>query len=183
MLSVSWTSRDPFNAEVVDHASGQVIFHLDTPFKIFGTRVTTMTDAQGRVVAEYERRLGYDRVTYQGQTHRVSDWLPKNGLFSSARRLHAPDGKTYVWKEKMGGKFKLVDARSDAVVARTHAANLGIFSERHNIIIDAGPEIVAFLDVIVLSFVICEGERRARQRDQSAAQMSAMSGASAAAAC
>ncbi len=64
--------------------------------------------------------------------------------------------------------LQLVDARSDAVVARTHAANLGILSPKHNIVIDAGPEVVAFLDQVVLSFLICEHERRARQRSHSA---------------
>lgn len=82
IMNISWTSRDAFNSQVVDNVSGLMLFHLNTPFKLIGTRVTTMTDAQGQVVAEYERRLGYDRVTYQGQTHRVADWLPTNGFFS-----------------------------------------------------------------------------------------------------
>ncbi|PIL29109.1 hypothetical protein GSI_09157 [Ganoderma sinense ZZ0214-1] len=173
-MNISWTSGDPFNAEVVDNGSEQVLFHLDTPFQLIGS-VTTMTDAQGQVVAEYERRpVGYDRVTYQGQTHRVSDWLPTNGFFSSSRRLQAPDGKTYLWKAKSGAKFKLVNERSDAVVATTHAANLGILSPKHNIIIDAGFEVVAFLDLVVLSFLICESERQARQRRRHGNNMSAM---------
>ena len=82
IMNISGTSREAFNSQVLDNASGLMLFHLNTPFKLIGTRVTTMTDAQGQVVAEYERRLGYDRVTYQGQTHRVADWLPTNGFFS-----------------------------------------------------------------------------------------------------
>ena len=82
MINISWSSRDAFNANVVDDASGQVLFRIYTPFTLFGKRVTTITDGQGQVIGEYERRLGYDRVTYNGQTHRVADWLPTNGFFS-----------------------------------------------------------------------------------------------------
>ena len=82
-MNISWTNRDPFNSEIVDDGSGQVLFHIDTPFRFGIGSFTSVTDAQGQVVAEYERRpLGYDRVTYQGQTHRVVDWLPSNGIFS-----------------------------------------------------------------------------------------------------
>ena len=81
-MNISWTAKDPFNAEVVDNTSGQILFHIDTPFMLIGPRVTTMTDSHGRIVAEYERRLGHDRVQYGGRTHRVVDWLPKNGFFS-----------------------------------------------------------------------------------------------------
>ena len=37
-------------------------------------------------------------------------------------------------------------------------------SSGHNVIIEVGPEIAPFLDLIVLSFVICETEWRARWR-------------------
>ncbi|KAM5532994.1 hypothetical protein V8D89_013336 [Ganoderma adspersum] len=167
-MNISWTARDPFNAEIVDNASGQILFRLNMPFRLIGARVTTMTDAQGGVVAEYERRLGPDCVQYGGQTHLVMDWLPKNGVLSSSRQLHAPDGKTYLWKAKLGATFELVDSRSGAVVARTHAASLGILSAKHNIIINVGPEVVSFLDLVVLSFLVCESERKARQRRQAA---------------
>ncbi|KAM5532992.1 hypothetical protein V8D89_013334 [Ganoderma adspersum] len=175
-MNISWSSRDHLNADVVDNASGRVLFHLNTPYRLFKKQVTTMIGAQGQIIGEYEHRLGHDRVTHKGETHRVSDWLPTKGFFSKlqhldSRRLYAPNGKTYLWKEKSGVKFKLVDEHSDAIVAATHAPNLGIRSPKHNIVIDAGPEVVPFLDLIVLSFVICETERCAReQQDESAAE-------------
>ncbi|PIL29111.1 hypothetical protein GSI_09159 [Ganoderma sinense ZZ0214-1] len=182
-MNISWSSSDHLNsssdhlnADVVDNASGQVLFNLNTPYKFFKKQVTTMTDVSGQVIAEYEPQLGHDRVTYKGQTHRVSDWLPRKGFFSTSRRLHAPDGREYLWKEGSGAKFKLVDEHSDAVVATTHAPNLGIRTPKHNIVIDAGPEIVGFLDLVVISFVICEDERCARQRsNQSAAAIGSAS--------
>ena len=47
--------------------------------------------------------------------------------------------------------------------------SLGILSAKHNVIIDVGPEVVPFLDLVVLSFLVCESERKARQRRQAAA--------------
>nr|VWP02396.1 D-xylose-proton symporter [Ganoderma boninense] len=189
-MNISWSSSDHLNADVVDNASGQVLFHINTPYKFFKKEITTMTDPSGQVVAEYEPRLGHDRVTYKGETHRVSDWLPRKGFFSTyvAKSPVEVLGETkltlvYVWKEKSGVKFKLVDENSDAVVATTHAPNLGIRTPRHNIVIDVDPEIVGFLDLIVISFVICESERVARLRsNQSAASISSASAVAAAAA-
>ena len=135
-MNISWSSRDAFNANVVDNASGQVLFHINTPFKLFGKRVTTIADAQGQLISEYERRFSYDQVTYRGQTHRVSDWLPKNGFFSTyvmkpgaeeitdvralrSRRLRAPDGKTYLWKSRSGEKFKVSQCLPFQVVSES----------------------------------------------------------------
>ncbi|TBU23540.1 hypothetical protein BD311DRAFT_673719 [Dichomitus squalens] len=170
-MNISWTSRKLFNSGVVDNASGQIVFNIHTPFSL-GPRVTTIADARGQVMAEYKHRLGYDTVTYQGQTHLVSDSLPKDGFLSTSRSLHAPNGKTYVWKETTGGGSKLVDQQTDATVVETHTANLGIFSARHNVGIEADAAIVPYLDLFVLSFLICERGRRARRVAASSATAS-----------
>ena len=82
-MNISWSSIDHLNADVVDNASGQVLFHLNTPYTLFKKQITTMLDAQGQVLGEYEPRLGHDRVTFKGETHRVSDWLPTKSFFST----------------------------------------------------------------------------------------------------
>lgn len=82
-MNISWSSTDHLNGDVVDDASGQVLFHLATPYTLFKQGITTMTDGEGQVVAEYGSRLSHDQVTYKGQTRRVSDWFPADGFFTT----------------------------------------------------------------------------------------------------
>ncbi|TBU23539.1 hypothetical protein BD311DRAFT_810665 [Dichomitus squalens] len=163
-MNISWTSTDAFNATLIDDASGQTLFTIQSPFSL-KKQVITLSDARGQVVGEYESQLGrHDRVTYQGQTRRLSEWLTKKHWYSTYRQVHAPNGKTYMWKEhhSLSGRLKLVEEQSDASVAESHLKNLGFSSDKHNMQINASPEVVPFLELVVFSFVVCESERRMR---------------------
>ena len=86
IINISFTKRDPMNSTVVDDATGSMLFEVFTPpwWKL-SARSTTIFDAGGEVVAEYERRMvgpGNDRVTLRGVTFRMADWLPPRTWWS-----------------------------------------------------------------------------------------------------
>ena len=82
-MNISWTSRNPFNSTIVDDATDQVIFAIQAHFNT-KPQVITMSDAQGEVIGVYESQLGrHDRITYKGQTHKLSDWLTKKHWYST----------------------------------------------------------------------------------------------------
>ncbi|RPD61661.1 hypothetical protein L226DRAFT_612330 [Lentinus tigrinus ALCF2SS1-7] len=137
--NVSFTSRDPLHSAVVDDATGQVLFEVETPRFKLGPRTTTIRNPAGQVVAEYEARLGHDRVTLHGHTRRLSDWLP----------------------EKSG----LVPIDSKDPVVETHYPTLGVFEPKRRGGMSIRPELTPFLDQILLSFIICERERRKQSSD------------------
>ncbi|KAI0705365.1 hypothetical protein C8Q76DRAFT_165140 [Earliella scabrosa] len=163
-MNISFESNDPFNSPVVDAVTGKLLLEVTTRHK-FGRRTTTVCNAQKRVVAKYEHRWGFgkDRVTYHDHTKRLSDWLPKKGGRSSSRMFAAPNGRAYVWKQRAGSRsFNLVDCQSHVPVAATHRATQGFFTATENMGIQVVREVMPFLDAVVLSFIICEDERRNR---------------------
>ncbi|KAI0752714.1 hypothetical protein C8Q80DRAFT_1147798 [Daedaleopsis nitida] len=177
-MNVSFATNDPFNSIVVNEATGELLFEVSTPFNL-GKRTTTIRDAHRKVVAEYQRRWGHDRVTYHGETRQLSEWLPKKGRWSSSRMLLAPNGKAYQWKQRGSSRsFRLLDAQSTLPVAESHRARHGFFTgKRRNLGIEVGPEAVPFLDAVLLSFIVCEKERR--ERASASASAGAAAGASA----
>ncbi|TBU45476.1 hypothetical protein BD309DRAFT_1017777 [Dichomitus squalens] len=138
-MNISWTSTDAFNAALIDDASGQTLFTIQSPFSL-KKQVITLSDARGQVVGVV---------------------VDEEALIF---HVHAPNGKTYMWKEhhSLSGRLKLVEEQSDASVAESHLKNLGFSSDKHNMQINASPEVVPFLELVVFSFVVCESERRMR---------------------
>ena len=57
-----------------------------------------------------------------------------------------------------------MDEQLDAIVAESHVENMGVNAPKHNVQINASLELVPFLDLVVLSFIICEYERRTRNQ-------------------
>ena len=82
MNSVTFASFDVLNTSVLDSTTQQVLFEVSTPrFKL--KRITTIKNAAGDVVAEYEPHFRHDTVTLNGYTTRLSEWLPKKGTLST----------------------------------------------------------------------------------------------------
>ncbi|KAI0752729.1 hypothetical protein C8Q80DRAFT_471684 [Daedaleopsis nitida] len=65
----------------------------------------------------------------------------------------------YLWKKRIKS-FQLLDSQSKRPVAESHSASHGIFSRRRPMGITMGPELIPFLDAVILSFIVCEKERR-----------------------
>lgn len=77
-MNVHFASSDPLNSTVVDSATGQFLFMVETPIPPGkGRRTTTIFDAQRRIVGVFDRNLGHDSVSVRGTTMRVGEWLPK----------------------------------------------------------------------------------------------------------
>ncbi|KAI0698957.1 hypothetical protein C8T65DRAFT_729165 [Cerioporus squamosus] len=158
-MNVSFSSIDPLNSAVVDDATGRVLFEVSTPRWKLGHSTTTIKDPNGQVVAEYEPRLGHDMVTVHGYTTRKSEWLPKKSKWSTDRVLTAPNGRTYIWHAKWNNTFKLVPSDSESKDAVVEAHNWCLFSRSRRGGMTVQPELMSFLDVILLSFLICHKER------------------------
>ncbi|RDX52624.1 hypothetical protein OH76DRAFT_1480724 [Lentinus brumalis] len=158
-MNVSFDSVDPLNSAVVDDATGQVLFQVSTPRWKLGNSTTTIKDQNEQVVAEYEPRFGHDMVTVHGRTTQKSEWLPRKSRWSSDRVLTAPDGRTYIWHAKWNNTFQLVpsDSESKDPVVKVH--NWGLFSKSGRGRMAVEPEVMPFLDMILLSFIICHREK------------------------
>ncbi|KAI0643139.1 hypothetical protein C8Q79DRAFT_981791 [Trametes meyenii] len=162
-MDVLFLSNHPLESTVVDAATGEVVYTINTPFNL-GSRTTTVRDAHGKHIAELNlRSFGHDRVQLYGETRNVSEWLPRDGIFTSSRRLVAPDGRCYVWKKRMRkSHFTLLDCQTNQVVVETHGASFrGMFSgNSRKMGLHVSPEVTPIMDVIVLSFIYCEKKRR-----------------------
>ncbi|TBU23530.1 hypothetical protein BD311DRAFT_731133 [Dichomitus squalens] len=159
-MDISFVSTDPFNTEVIDSATGNLLYDIETPFKLLRKRTTTIWTARKKVVGLYERSWGHNRVAYLGETRKVAEWLPKESPMSSSRTFVAPNQKVYTWTLASGGTFKLFDAATQAAVAETRYTSAGTRSRKPHISINIGAELVPFLDAVLLAFLICEDERR-----------------------
>ncbi|KAH9927936.1 uncharacterized protein BXZ73DRAFT_48691 [Epithele typhae] len=154
--NLSFSSTSPFNSLIVDTATGETLFETTTPFK-FGARTTTLYNPRQEVVGMYERRWGRDTVTFHGETHPLSEWLPHCGAFASrSRRFSAPNGKAYEWRRRSGAAaLKLVATDTGRTVAKAHRAH-----RDQQLSVDLEPELAPFLDEVMFSFIICEERRR-----------------------
>ncbi len=126
-MNVSFASSDPFNSSVVDSATGQFLFMVETPTPPGkGRRTTTIFNAQRQIVGVFDRNLGHDSVSVRGTMMRVGEWLPKKSWRSrsvtrqiipslrahltavhvascSSRLFVAPDSRAYMWKHGLAG--------------------------------------------------------------------------------
>ena len=80
-MNVSFVNDDPLNSDVVDSATGQLLYDITTPFTL-GTSKTTVRDAQGQIVAVYKHGWGTDKMTFLGETRDIDEWLPTRDFFS-----------------------------------------------------------------------------------------------------
>ncbi|KAI0670973.1 hypothetical protein C8Q78DRAFT_1033169 [Trametes maxima] len=172
-MDVIFLSNHPLESTVVDAATGSVMYTINTPFT-FGGRTTSVRNAHGKHIAELNlRSFGHDRVQLYGETMDVSEWLPRDGIFTSSRRLLAPNGRSYVWKKHMRkSHFSLLDCQTNQVVVETHGAHHGIFSSNSRKMgLHVSPEVTPIMDAIVLSFIYCE--KKSRDMDKAASAASA----------
>ncbi|KAH9927941.1 uncharacterized protein BXZ73DRAFT_48629 [Epithele typhae] len=154
--------NDPLNTTVID-STGKPLYMITTPYKFLRKRTTTILGSEGQTVAVVERKwgMGADQVTFFGDTVPASEWL-QNKDFSNARQFEAPNGRIYVWKTRSSvNDLKLIDhTTKETVVKVTHTAALRTSKQRLSMSVH--PKVVHLLDAVILSFVMCEEERRQR---------------------
>ena len=51
IMNVSWSARDPYNATIIDDASGEAIFTLNSPFSLTKKAITLSDARSGQVIA------------------------------------------------------------------------------------------------------------------------------------
>ena len=78
IVYLDFLSDNPLKSTVMNRATGDVLFDITTPKMFTMHRVTTMRDAQGQIVGEYEQRsFKHDTVTFRGEKKKVNEWLPR----------------------------------------------------------------------------------------------------------
>ncbi|KAH9941723.1 uncharacterized protein BXZ73DRAFT_98118 [Epithele typhae] len=183
-LSLMFESPDPFNSTVVDGASGALLFDVSTPAPAHAHALITVRDAMRHVVAAYggagERDdldgPGYDLDDLDPDLdldEHEQEWLPMDGpgwwsrsveclpwRIDGSRRLVAPNGRAYVWRQRWSGSLKLVEEETEQPVAETRRATYGFFSSARSGGLDVAPALAPFLDAILFSFLIYEQQRR-----------------------
>ncbi|RPD76090.1 hypothetical protein L226DRAFT_534146 [Lentinus tigrinus ALCF2SS1-7] len=158
-MNVGFTSFDVLNTSVIDETKECLLFEVSTPK--CGHPPTTIKNAAGEVIGEYEPKFPKAKITLNGYTTALSEWLPKKNPMATERILTLPNGKVYIWKQKWTGSFKLfpIDAPKDAEpVVETHNAQLRLFKVKRYGGMCVDLDLMPFLDAILLSFIVCERE-------------------------
>ncbi|KAI0744343.1 hypothetical protein C8Q80DRAFT_1186368 [Daedaleopsis nitida] len=161
-MNVNFTSGDTDNSTILDSSTGQLLFDVTTPRKL-GFPKTTIRDGQQNIIAVCEGGWGQTKVTFHGETKKVNEWFPKKHVLSTSRMIPAPNGKTYVWKQKWSSDgFRLVDKDSKSLVAEAHVS-CKLLSRHGDLSIDISSEVMPFLDAVILSFIISNEEKKLRE--------------------
>ncbi|RPD61660.1 hypothetical protein L227DRAFT_56855 [Lentinus tigrinus ALCF2SS1-6] len=103
-MNVGFTSFDVLNTSVIDETKECLLFEVSTPK--CGHPPTTIKNAAGEVIGEYEPKFPKAKITLNGYTTALSEWLPKKNPMATERILTLPNGKVYIWKQKWTGSFK-----------------------------------------------------------------------------
>ena len=82
---ITFMKDSPLSSDVVDDATGEVIFRISTSKTPARKQKTTICDAQGRVVGEYEfNGWTHAVITYRGESKDVKEWLPKGNTWKKS---------------------------------------------------------------------------------------------------
>ncbi len=81
-INLAFVRNHPRDSAIVDAHSGSTLFDVSTK-KAFTHSTTTLSTASGQVVAVWEQKaLDHDYVTIDGQTSRLSKWLPSKSVWT-----------------------------------------------------------------------------------------------------
>ncbi|KAI0705367.1 hypothetical protein C8Q76DRAFT_801137 [Earliella scabrosa] len=175
--NLAFTTDSPFSGAVVDTATGDTLYEIAREIgergKSHPDSVLSIRDVRrGEVVATWERAYDRhrDRVTVDGQTRPLGEWLlQKDALSPSTLYLVTPDGEEYVWKQSARPKstFELVHTKTQRTIAKSRPGHLALHYLKpfgtpcpKTLSLDLEPEAVAMSDTVLLSFAILEGSRQ-----------------------
>ncbi|EIN07835.1 hypothetical protein PUNSTDRAFT_135351 [Punctularia strigosozonata HHB-11173 SS5] len=155
-MNVSFTKNSPQNSTIIDSATEKQLFELSTP-----ATTTTLRDVQsGETVGIVEwHSFHKNRVTVRGEKAELDEWLHSEGWLHSSRTFRASNGIEYKWK-RSDNKWVLVDGNSGFTVVQHHPAHLGMVHKAENTNLNVDQSVLAFLDVVVLAFIIMEKMNR-----------------------
>ncbi|KAI0352646.1 hypothetical protein OH77DRAFT_1523216 [Trametes cingulata] len=161
-MKLVFQRNSPTNTLVIDAATDDVVYNISTTSTRIVSQKTTIRDVRWREIAHWNNpRIGLGEITLRGETKAVSDWLHKDGRFSSTRKFLAPNGKMYAWHEILSSlNFKLIDCQTGQEVARSHRSSSGVFSTPRKMGLEVADELEPILDDIMLSFIILERNMR-----------------------
>ena len=82
---ITFMKDSPLSSDVVDDATGEVVFRISTSKTSGWKQKTIICDAQGRVVGEYEfNGWTHAVITYRGESKDVKEWLPKGNTWKKS---------------------------------------------------------------------------------------------------
>ncbi|KAI0366882.1 hypothetical protein BV20DRAFT_1055219 [Pilatotrama ljubarskyi] len=157
-MHLIFPKNSPTNSLVIDSATQDVLYNISTTSTGLVSQKTVIRDARWREIAHWNNpHMGLGEITLRGETKQVSDWLHKDGRFTSTRKFLAPNGKMYAWREILSNlNFKLVDCGTGEAVGRSHRSRLGIFFKPRKMGLEVADDLVPILDDVILSFIILE---------------------------
>ncbi|KAI0767433.1 hypothetical protein C8Q74DRAFT_1280343 [Fomes fomentarius] len=186
-MNITYTTDSPPSGTAVDTATGSPLYEINTelgsPGQSHTHSTTTIRDvrqgdsvSRGTMVAVWVHAFNRDDdcVTIHGQTRPLVEWLPETNTPSRARKLVAPDGQEYVWKQsaRPKGTFELVHTNSERTVVTSHHGHparhygLKLFGASRSVPkylnLDVAHEAASdqLLPAVLLSFAVLEGARR-----------------------
>ncbi|KAJ8520071.1 hypothetical protein ONZ45_g3076 [Pleurotus djamor] len=163
------SKSDPRNT-TFSSDSGELTYAVETPFHVLENRVSTISKVssnveQSQVLAEIEwHRMGSTVVKFKGRSMSVGELFRRVGFAWRHRVFVGPDGKEYIWKlGSRSSKLFLYDT-VEMPIARSHKSSLGVFGSSHPASLEIFPEGEHMLDMILVTFVYIEKQRRDNER-------------------
>ncbi|KAK0498748.1 hypothetical protein EDD18DRAFT_1153608 [Armillaria luteobubalina] len=142
---------------------GTPAYHIDTPFKLFGstTRIKKITSATSSDMAVIQLN-GWDASVVQVWGRDVCPY--RANIFSASESWIGVDGQPYKWKQDMGDLYLVKNDGSHALVATYDRGSIGFFSKARPPKLTINPEGLAIADEIVATFIYMAQKRERRRR-------------------
>ncbi|KAG1778517.1 hypothetical protein EV702DRAFT_1093804 [Suillus placidus] len=184
MISLTLSTERVRNT-VITNEQGQIIYKTYTPFRLVGSRTTTIqkikpSDGQHHMQDQFDvlgeiewHAFTSSKFRFRGTEVETKAFIPKRGLLGRKRVFTGPDGRPYRWDLKSKVVVLSRDDESRNEVARFHRATLGIIGRKKKATLEVSPEVVHMMDTIIMTFIYVE---KLRKDKEDAAKRSAASG-------
>ncbi|CCM04781.1 uncharacterized protein FIBRA_06972 [Fibroporia radiculosa] len=167
-MALTFSFESPLNYVILAHSSqGDPSPHYAVcSTSLFTKRTTTFSAiSPPSVIAKIEwNSFSPDEITMDGRTRLLDEVIEKGGAFGrTIRKFTLPDGAKYKWKSCSSQSLVLLDTYG-TTIARSHRTKCGSFwgVKRDMTLVIESPGL-AFVDLIVLSFIVAEHTHRQRQ--------------------
>ncbi|QRV91672.1 hypothetical protein RhiJN_19690 [Ceratobasidium sp. AG-Ba] len=163
MSTLILSRSSPTNTKI-SYSDGTLAYTVDTVTKLKG-RITTISRADGHELAKIDwKSLSFDEevVSMDGEMMLMSELMPHTGQFASSdRKFKTSSGRELQWN--IDGKLYCTDVETGACVATFHRSNWGVIGDKAPAYIDITESIVGDQDLIVVTCMIMENNRRYRE--------------------
>ncbi|KAG2365621.1 hypothetical protein BDR07DRAFT_1459005 [Suillus spraguei] len=170
MISLPLSTEHVRNT-IITNEQGQIIYKINTPFRLVGVRTTTIQKIkpndsddlyhmrdQFYVLGEIEwHRSASSKFRSGGTEVETDDFIQKRGLLGRKHVFIGPDKWSYRWDLKSKVVVLSRDDASRMEVARLHRATLGTKGRKRKATwLEVSPEVAHTMDTIIITFIYVE---------------------------